>query len=83
MKAVVGHSQPTWVRKLLNPPGLLLGSDEKNVENGMTELGVSAPPGKIIVGVAPPYGEVLRRVRELKTFSVPGQVWIRSSSFES
>jgi hypothetical protein len=52
-KAKLGVSQPTCVRKLLNAPGLLLGSGGKVDENGMTELGVSAPPGKIDIGVGP------------------------------
>jgi hypothetical protein len=61
LEMVIDPSQPTWVRKLLNVPGLLLGSGEKNDENGITELGVSVPPGKIIVGVIPPNGVVLSR----------------------
>jgi hypothetical protein len=47
---------------LLNEPVLLLGSGGKVDENGMTELGVSALPGKITVGFGPEInGVVLKK----------------------
>jgi hypothetical protein len=66
----VDPTQPTCVRKLLNAPGLLLGSGVTNVENGITELGVGVPRGKIDTGAGPPNGVALTRLL-LKKFSDP------------